>query len=345
MTVPVGGQLTTAKGALVTVHADGSYEYDPNGAFESLAANEPDTDSFEYTIVDSAGLTSSSTVTVTILGENEAPSDVRLSNVEILDDAGVGALVGTFLTSDVDTSDTHTLTLLDDAGGLFSLDGEDLRVAGDLEDTTTHDIAIRSTDGSGAFIERTITINVQDADAIADRVVDLNGAAFSAFAHVTIARNGDFVDVVGRPSAGAASTPIFSQQIDQTNSITVLGQDGIDETVIVHLDNGFLAIPEGIRFEAGNSAGDELAIRGDTTRTDGEYVSENQGSWQRVGCWCNDGADQSFVRFGGVDSLKLLDFQQLSFTDTLQVGDRSLEVSSPNPIDLPELTEIGWRDV
>ncbi|MEL6107425.1 MAG: VCBS domain-containing protein [Planctomycetota bacterium] len=340
VTVPVGGQLTTAKGALVTVNADGSYEYDPNGAFESLAASEFDTDSFEYTLIDARGLTSSSTVTVTITGENEAPSDVRLSNAQILDDVAVGTLVGTFLTSDVDTTDTHTLALIDNAGGLFSLDGEDLRVAGDLQGTTSHDIVIRSTDSSGASVQRTLTINVVDADAIADRVVDLNDALLSSFAHVTIARNGDFVDVVGRASAGGASTPIFSQQIDQTNSITVLGQDGTDETVLVHLDNGFLAIPEGIRFEAGNSTGDALTVRGDTTRTDGEYVSENQGLGN-ASVLVNDGADQSFVRFDGVDSLKLLDFQQLSFTDTLQVGDRSLEVSSPNPIDLPELTEIG----
>lgn len=54
----VGTQITLASGALVTVNADGSYTFNPNGTSEAI-------NSFTYTVVDSQGL-QSNTATVTI---------------------------------------------------------------------------------------------------------------------------------------------------------------------------------------------------------------------------------------------------------------------------------------
>ncbi|MEH6522095.1 beta strand repeat-containing protein [Sulfitobacter sp.] len=48
----VGSQITLASGALVTVNADGTFDYDPNGAFEALAAGVDGTDSFTYAVTD-----------------------------------------------------------------------------------------------------------------------------------------------------------------------------------------------------------------------------------------------------------------------------------------------------
>ncbi len=70
----VGTQITLASGALLTVNSDGSFDYDPNGAFDDLvdassgAANGSDTDSFTYT-VDGGDV---ATVTITINGETDA---------------------------------------------------------------------------------------------------------------------------------------------------------------------------------------------------------------------------------------------------------------------------------
>ena len=44
-----GTPITLASDARVTVSADGSYAYDPNGAFEGLNEGEADSDSFTYT--------------------------------------------------------------------------------------------------------------------------------------------------------------------------------------------------------------------------------------------------------------------------------------------------------
>uniref|UniRef100_A0A8J6ZVS4 Cadherin-like domain-containing protein n=1 Tax=Desmonostoc muscorum LEGE 12446 TaxID=1828758 RepID=A0A8J6ZVS4_DESMC len=67
----VGNQITLASGALLTLNADGSYNYNPNGQFESLAVGQTGSDSFTYTISDGQGGTSDATVTITIDGVDE----------------------------------------------------------------------------------------------------------------------------------------------------------------------------------------------------------------------------------------------------------------------------------
>ena len=69
----IGSQVTLPSGALVTLLADGSYDYDPNGQYGSLAAGETATDSFTYTVDDGNGGTDMATVNITIEGANAAP--------------------------------------------------------------------------------------------------------------------------------------------------------------------------------------------------------------------------------------------------------------------------------
>ncbi|MGE0385607.1 MAG: Ig-like domain-containing protein, partial [Gammaproteobacteria bacterium] len=53
--------------------ANATVKYSPAGNFEALAAGENATDTFQYTVSDGNGGTSSATVTVTITGANDAP--------------------------------------------------------------------------------------------------------------------------------------------------------------------------------------------------------------------------------------------------------------------------------
>jgi Ca2+-binding RTX toxin-like protein len=68
----VGNQITLASGALLTVNSDGTFNYDPNGAFQytptfgSGAFNTPSADSFSYTLEGG----DSATVVITINGVN-----------------------------------------------------------------------------------------------------------------------------------------------------------------------------------------------------------------------------------------------------------------------------------
>ena len=67
----VGKSFTTSKGGLITLNADGSYEYNPNGAFDALNDGASATDSFNYEASDNNGGFSTATVTITINGVNE----------------------------------------------------------------------------------------------------------------------------------------------------------------------------------------------------------------------------------------------------------------------------------
>ena len=51
----VGQQIALPSGALLTLNADGTFAYDPNGQFESLNAGDLATDSFAYTLSDGQG--------------------------------------------------------------------------------------------------------------------------------------------------------------------------------------------------------------------------------------------------------------------------------------------------
>ncbi len=69
----VAGINTTGTLGLVTDNGDGTFNYDPNGQFESLAVGETATDTFTYTITDGNGGTDTATVTITINGRNDTP--------------------------------------------------------------------------------------------------------------------------------------------------------------------------------------------------------------------------------------------------------------------------------
>src|SRR5262249_45950628 len=61
----VGNTIQLSSGALLTLNADGSYSYDPNGAFSYVETTGSATDTFTYTATDSLG-GQSNTATVTI---------------------------------------------------------------------------------------------------------------------------------------------------------------------------------------------------------------------------------------------------------------------------------------
>ncbi len=69
----VGTEITLPSGALLTLNADGSYTYDPNGSFDELPAGVPGSDSFTYTASDGTADSNEAAVTITITGENDPP--------------------------------------------------------------------------------------------------------------------------------------------------------------------------------------------------------------------------------------------------------------------------------
>lgn len=69
----VGAQIVLASGALLEVSDDGSFTYDPNGAFDGLNGGQTAFDSFTYTATDGNADSNSETVTISISGVDMPP--------------------------------------------------------------------------------------------------------------------------------------------------------------------------------------------------------------------------------------------------------------------------------
>ncbi len=115
----IGVPTALASGALVTLNADGSFDYDPNGAFDHLPSGVSATDSFEYTIDDGSG-TATATATITVLGTNDAPQATKLNTAESYTEDIALNLTDIVVTDADDTDVTVTLTLSDVGAGTLS---------------------------------------------------------------------------------------------------------------------------------------------------------------------------------------------------------------------------------
>ncbi len=90
-----GDTVSLASGAELTISDDGSFVYDPNGAFDGLAAGAVATDSFDYSITDGNGNSDTATATITTIGVSTDPAAAAVAALLINDtlptiDGGVG---------------------------------------------------------------------------------------------------------------------------------------------------------------------------------------------------------------------------------------------------------------
>ena len=105
---------------------------------------------------------------VAVTDSNEAPTGITPATAAVNEYAANGTVVATLGAVDPDTVDSHTFTLLDSAGGRFSIVGNQVRVANhillDYEQATSHTIRVRVTDQGGLTTEQEIVINLNDVN-------------------------------------------------------------------------------------------------------------------------------------------------------------------------------------
>ena len=104
-----------------------------------------------------------------------------MSNFYVDENSGTGTVIGDFTTSDPDGEQTHTVTLLDDAGGRFRVVSNQLQVAKsnvkclsnggsdcwlDYERLQTHSIKVRSADNGSAtkYVDKTFTVRLRNVN-------------------------------------------------------------------------------------------------------------------------------------------------------------------------------------
>ncbi len=146
-TANVGDAITLSSGALLTVNADGTFSYDPNGQFNDLGNNDTATDSFTYKVTDGDAQSNIATVTITINGTEDPPTlkeatDATVSEEGLVDD-------DTTTQDDLPTGEDDTNSATDTTGS-FTIT--------DIDTTyTVEDFALDATDGS---------IETADGDAV-----------------------------------------------------------------------------------------------------------------------------------------------------------------------------------
>jgi hypothetical protein len=101
---------------------------------------------------------------------NVAPTDITLSPTSITENQAIGTVVGTFNTTDADTVDAFTYTLVSGDGDTdnasFTIDGNTLKAAAsfDFETQSSYSIRVRTTDQGGESFEKEFTITVIDGN-------------------------------------------------------------------------------------------------------------------------------------------------------------------------------------
>jgi Ca2+-binding RTX toxin-like protein len=108
---------------------------------------------------------------VQIMEANTAPTDLTLSGntiAESPDQSAQGVLIGSVAAVDENAADTFTYELVNDADGLFRLDGTELRWNGptgpDYEARSSYQVELKATDSAANSRTKTFTIEVTDVN-------------------------------------------------------------------------------------------------------------------------------------------------------------------------------------
>ena len=120
------------------------------------------------------GLSLSVNFTVDINDLNEEPTSITLSPNSVDENSAPNTVVGTITVTDPDVGDTdHTLALTDDAGGRFTLSGNQIVVTDgsllDFETNTSHGITVKATDQGGTGLTLSVILTVDVINVVEPR--------------------------------------------------------------------------------------------------------------------------------------------------------------------------------
>ena len=146
-------------------------------ATATLTANEDDMDSDKTVIIDVESVENADVLTnqqliFTIIHINSAPTDITLSTLAVDENSEVGTEIGFFTTTDIDSEDSFTYTLVSGEGdhdnSSFSINDNLLisREVFDFETKNSFSIRVLSDDGNGGVFSKSFTISVNDTNFI-----------------------------------------------------------------------------------------------------------------------------------------------------------------------------------
>ncbi|MDH2296098.1 VCBS domain-containing protein, partial [Cobetia sp. 1AS1] len=164
-------------GGSITIAEDGSYTFAPGTDFDTLAVGESATTTIAYTVQDDNGAESSSTLTITVTGTNDAPTVVATQGDQAHED---GEAITEFsvadLFEDVDNGAELTYSAAQLPDGL-NLDPQTGVISGTLssdasqggtEGDGVHTVVLTADDGNGGVITTSFTWTVANVVPVAE---------------------------------------------------------------------------------------------------------------------------------------------------------------------------------
>uniref|UniRef100_UPI0005C8007C Ig-like domain-containing protein n=1 Tax=Thiomicrospira microaerophila TaxID=406020 RepID=UPI0005C8007C len=170
----VGQTIFGTNGGLFTLNADGSYTFDPNDQFNSLAVNESATTSITYTVSDGEGGTDTAVLEITVTGVNddpEAQNDIAITgmntvvNIDVLDNDTDPDTSDVLVVSEINGSPVTVGTPVVVSNGQVTLLGNgtlDFEPALGFDGPVTFDYTV--SDQNGGTDTATVTVSVISVD-------------------------------------------------------------------------------------------------------------------------------------------------------------------------------------
>ncbi|MFN3148161.1 MAG: Ig-like domain-containing protein [Paracoccaceae bacterium] len=228
---PVGSPIALASGATLTVNADGTYDYDPNGALESLGAGDEAEETFSYTISDGNGGTSTASVTITITGVND-PVQVSTEDFAPVPEGDVGVLSNVVF----DLNDVLTASDVD-AGDVPAIDPDSVQVA----------VAPGSDSTQVAFLVQgsTLVVDTANYDSLAEGQSALFEVTFDVVSGDERVTQSTTIEITGVNDDPVANDDTPSTGEDTGLVGNVLGNDGdVDNGDVLSVTGFSLTVDE-----------------------------------------------------------------------------------------------------
>ncbi|MEH1863566.1 MAG: SdiA-regulated domain-containing protein [Nostoc sp.] len=117
---------------------------------------------------------------------NDAPTAIALSATNVNENVAANTVIGTFSTTDPDTGNTFTYSLVSGTGdtdnAAFAITNNTLKInaSPDFETKSAYSIRVRSTDNGGLSVDKVLTIQVNDVNEAPTAVVDTINVAEDA---------------------------------------------------------------------------------------------------------------------------------------------------------------------
>lgn len=235
---------------------EADYDFDPLTDFDRLSVGDAADVSFEFTVADTFGALSTSTITITITGENDGPTAEDFAAATTEDDNLNGNLLTDGNAQDVDQNDVLTITTFNAVGpGNVALNGAFARVVlesgarltvnpnGDyiLEpngafdslspgETFTEAFSFTVSDGNGGETTQTATITINGVNDAPVAVDDTATTDQDTATSVDLLFNDTDVDsnfaltFVGQPNNGGQVSSVSGVSFDPNGDFDFLGQ-------------------------------------------------------------------------------------------------------------------------